>query len=455
MLLIPYAMLGQVCQFFASEITGPSNACAHVGNRGQVATYSVNATDASAFAWILPAQATLLSGQGTNRILVRYRIAFMEGAISVQISNACGGAGTSRTIQIGKVSPDAPPSMDGPSLVCDVIDAGVPVTYTIPVVPGATQYRWSVPTYATLVSGQGTNSIQILYSSKFRTGNIRVRSISACGASANLVYGVNWRGPGRPGAIAGQNRGICGDNNIIEYNIAPVRNASSYSWTTDVPGAVIDNQGTKAIINFPAFSTGAVNVSAAGLCLISGVRSLAVSSRGFDPDSVSGPTLVCEGAVQTFSVDSVAGATLYNWTVPEGFIINSGNGSASINVTIGPNGGAVTVRASTACDGGAPVSKEVQVDEECVPEPPDCKLTIFPNPTSGLLNLNWCAVEDGCYHIYVTDAITGCVLYCKMGKYQAGDNSISADVSNLKDGYYILYVTTNEFKHNERIEVKH
>ncbi|HMG89751.1 MAG TPA: hypothetical protein VK589_06820, partial [Chryseolinea sp.] len=160
-LLAPSVMHAQVCQFTASQITGPSNACAHVGNSGQPATYSVNTTDASAFVWTLPAQATLLSGQGTNTILVRFKNDFTGGTISVQISNACGGDGASRTIQIGKVRPAAPLSVNGPPVICEL---GVPVNYIISAVPGATQYNWAVPSNSTLVSGQGTTSITVLFS---------------------------------------------------------------------------------------------------------------------------------------------------------------------------------------------------------------------------------------------------------------------------------------------------
>jgi hypothetical protein len=451
-LLIPFAMHAQVCQFTAGEITGPSNACAYTGSSGQIATYSVVTTDASAFTWQLPTNATLQSGQGTNTILVKYKNDFTGGAISVQIGNACGGDGASRTIQVGKMRPPAPLSMDGPTVVCDLIDSGVPAVYTISAVPGATGYRWIVPDYATLVNGQGTTSITILFSSQFRSGNVQVGSVSPCGTSANLKYYVSATGPGRPGPIAGKTHGICGDNNIIEYSIEPVRDATSYLWSTNVPGAAVDNQGIKAIITFPFFSSGSVSVLALGACPTNAWSSIAVSSKGATPDSVRGPELVCAGSVQIFSVDLVDGATDYDWTVPEGSIINSGNGSPSINVTIGQVGGMVTVRASSECDAGTPVSKDLQV-EEC--EPPTCEVSVFPNPTSGLFNVNFCATLDGVYNIYVTDVITGQILYHINGNYQAGENVIGADISNLGDGYYVLYLVTEEIVHHENLVLDH
>jgi hypothetical protein len=451
MLLTSFAIHGQVCQFTASEITGPSNACAYTGSSGQTAIYSVVTTDASTFFWQLAANATLQSGQGTNTIQVKFKNEFTAGAISVQIGNACGGDGASRTIQVIKLRPVPPLSMSGPAALCELIDSGTPAIYTISPVAGATEYRWSVPDYTTIVSGQGTTSISVLFSADFSGGNIMVSSVSACGTSANLKYFVNSIGPRRPGPISGTTFGICGDNNVIEYNIQPVNNATSYLWTTSVPGAVVDNQGTKAIITFPFFKTGSVTVTALGACPVSG-RSLAVSSRTVGPDSIRGPKLVCAGTDQIFNVDAVEGATQYEWTVPEGSIINSGNGSQTINVTVGEVGGVVTVRASSECDPGDLVSKDVEV-EECAP--PTCDVSVFPNPTSGLFNVNFCATLDGVYNIYVTDVITGQILYHISGNYQAGENLIGADISNLGDGYYALYLVTEEIVHHENLVLDH
>jgi hypothetical protein len=452
MLLAPFVMHAQVCQFTASEISGPTNSCPYTGTNGQIAIYSVETPDASTFSWQLPPSVTLLSGQGTNTIQVKYKNDFTQGAIWVEIGNACGGEAATRTIQVVEVLPAAPTSMTGPPIVCDLVDADETETYSISPVPGATEYRWSVPSYTTIASGQGTTSITVLFSSDFRSGNIMVRSVSLCGTSDNLKYSVNSVGPGRPGPISGATFGICGDNNVIEYSIDPVRNATSYSWTTSVPGAVVDNQGTKAIITFPIFSSGSVTVLPLGACPVRG-RSITVSSRTVGPDSIRGPKLVCAETDQIFSVDPVAGANQYEWTVPDGSIITSGNGSPTINVTVGQVGGVVTVRASSECDEGDLVSKDLQV-EDCTPEPP-CLATVFPNPTSGLFNVNFCATQDGVYNLYVTDVITGQILYQISGNYQAGENVIGADISNLGDGYYVLYLVTEEIVHHENLVLDH
>ncbi|MFV5689057.1 PKD-like domain-containing protein [Flavobacterium sp. ZT3R25] len=72
---------------------------------------------------------------------------------------------------------------------------------------------------------------------------------------------------------------------------------------------------------------------------------------------ISGPTAVCPIASTTYSVSAVSGATLYTWTVPTGWVINSGQGTISINATatgsatIGNNQN-ISVQVSNPCGTG-------------------------------------------------------------------------------------------------------
>lgn len=64
---------------------------------------------------------------------------------------------------------------------------------------------------------------------------------------------------------------------------------------------------------------------------------------------VSGPTILCQGqAGVVYSITPVSGAT-YNWTVPTGATIVSGQGTASITVNFGSSGGQVCVTVNAPC----------------------------------------------------------------------------------------------------------
>jgi hypothetical protein len=57
-------------------------------------------------------------------------------------------------------------------------------SFSVAAIPGATSYTWTVPTGASIVSGQGTNSVVVNYG--LLTGNqtIKVYATNACGVSS-------------------------------------------------------------------------------------------------------------------------------------------------------------------------------------------------------------------------------------------------------------------------------
>ncbi len=67
------------------------------------------------------------------------------------------------------------------------------------------------------------------------------------------------------------------------------------------------------------------------------------------PAAITGSSQVSYFQTTTYSVSAVSGATLYEWTVPPGATINSGQGTTSISVTFGSSAGSVCVSASGLC----------------------------------------------------------------------------------------------------------
>jgi hypothetical protein len=72
------------------------------------------------------------------------------------------------------------------------------------------------------------------------------------------------------------------------------------------------------------------------------------------PGAISGNNPVCAGSTHTYTISTVPLATSYTWTVPAGAVINSGQGSTSINVTFGSTSGNISVYASNSC-GDSPI----------------------------------------------------------------------------------------------------
>lgn len=86
---------------------------------------------------------------------------------------------------------------------------------------------------------------------------------------------------------------------------------------------------------------------------------------------ISGPSHVCPGAVVNYSIPGVPNAGAYNWTAPNGWLINgqsspqqilAGDNGNMVQITIGPNGGTICVQAVNSCyQNGPSICKTITV----------------------------------------------------------------------------------------------
>jgi hypothetical protein len=446
------------CSFTIENIAGPANACNYSGAAGSVATYSVQATDASGFHWTLPARAFLISGQGTNTIKVKYANSFVSGTISVSVAGACDSAVVTKTLAIQKSAPALPGAIEGPVSACSFVGTGELVTYTIAPVEDATSYSWVLPAKTTLVSGQGTNSVTLKFNTGYVTSSIKVKAISLCGNSALQTLRIASIPPIRPGAITGDMYSICGADSAATYSIAPVLFATEYIWSTNVGAVITSDSSTTATIHFPAFTSAVISVSAANSCGVSPAKTLTVYSRPDRPGTIAGPEEACIGSVQWFSVDSVAGASLYQWTFPKGSVIQSGAGTPSVAVLIGNSSGTIRVMASNDCGISLSSTRTLSV-EHCVVDAAardagEKQVAVYPVPTEKNLAVSFTTTESESFKIYVTDLITGAVVLETNATSVAGQNTYNVNLSALKNGFYFIHVISPSINHNQRIEVK-
>ncbi len=324
-------------------ITGTTPVCP-----GNTFTYSiVPVANTDTYNWTAPANATIASGQGTNSVQVAINAGFVSGNLTVSGSN-CSGNGAIRSYAIGTVTA-VPTSISGPvSAVC----AGSTQSYTSPSVTGAAGYLWTVPSGASVVSGQGTNAVQVTFPTNFASGSISVRSTTACFASANRSITVAAL-PALPGKIVGPAIGVCGGSTRT-YSVTGL-SGLTYNW--EVPaGALIQNgQGTNGVeVLFPlGYVSGIVRVQAQNGCGLSSFRALTVNALPATPGIISGAAVNACGGTYTYLVSAVASAISYNWTLPAGWILQTNNGT-SITVSIPANfvSGNLTISASNTCGTG-------------------------------------------------------------------------------------------------------
>jgi PKD-like domain/Secretion system C-terminal sorting domain len=143
------------------------------------------------------------------------------------------------------------------------------VTYTANVCSGATSYQWTVPTGVTIVSGQGTASITVNFSSSIGNNSscgspsICVRSGNNCGWSAYQCVSLQII-PATPVSISGS-AAPC-RNQVAAYSIAAVNGATSYVWTVPSGCTIQSGQGTTSITVLMGSTSGSVGVRAVNAC---------------------------------------------------------------------------------------------------------------------------------------------------------------------------------------------
>ena len=193
-------------------------------------------------------------------------------------------------------------------------------------------------------------------------------------------YGVyictSTSAPATPGPIAGPND-VCA-NSTVTYSIATVTGASIYNWVVPAGAVINTGQGSTTISVTWSVAGGNVTVNAGNCFGTSAVQTLTVTlstAAPTAPGSITGSSSVCSGGSSGYSIAAVAGAASYNWTVPSGSTITSGQGSVSINVNFGNNSGNISVTATNGC--GASAASTLAV-------------TVSPPPTFTGLAANYC-----------------------------------------------------------------
>jgi gliding motility-associated-like protein len=322
---------------------------------GQI--YSITpVTDATTYTWTVPTGWTITSGSGTTSITVSTGAAGQNGNITVTAGNSCGtSTPSSLAVTVSAGAPSQPGAITGTATQCPGLTDQI---YSISSVTDADTYTWTVPTGWLIVSGQGTVSITVTSGISGQDGVISVTSGNSCGTStpSTLAVTVSPGAPSQPGAITGTTAQCPGVTGQI-YSISPVTNATTYTWTVPTGWTVTNGAGSTSITvtSGLAGQNGNITVTAGNTCGESTASSLAVTvSPGppSQPGPISGTVLQCPGLTgQIYSVSTVADATTYTWTVPAGWTITGGAGTASITVTTGSSGqnGNISVTAGNSC----------------------------------------------------------------------------------------------------------
>jgi threonine synthase len=323
---------------------------------GAQVTYSISAIPGAAtYNWTVPPGWIINGGNGTTSLLVT--VINTGGNVSVTSGNTCGiSSPQSLSVTLG-TSPAQPGTIaTNNSSPCN----GAQVTYSISAIPGAATYNWTVPPGWIINGGNGTTSLLVTVINT--GGNVSVTSGNTCGISSPQSLSVTLGTvPAQPGTIATNNSSPCNGAQVT-YSISAIPGAATYNWTVP-PGWIINGgNGTTSLLVTVINTGGNVSVTSGNTCGISSPQSLSVTlgTSPAQPGTIAtNNSSPCNGAQVTYSISAIPGAATYNWTVPPGWIINGGNGTTSLLVTVINTGGNVSVTSGNTCGISSPQSLSV------------------------------------------------------------------------------------------------
>ncbi|MBL0031909.1 MAG: T9SS type A sorting domain-containing protein [Bacteroidetes bacterium] len=166
-------------------MTGPSTALCGVSG----VTYSIGAVGtATSYTWTTTPEIAIQSVAPDGlSVVVDFLPSFTNtGTICVSANNGCG-ASTQRCFIVS--ARPATPVVTGPTSVCKSQSA---VGYSIPIIPTASSYTWSVTGGAT-ISPSGTSALVNYTTATSSSAIVRVNAINGCGASqpGTVIVNVN------------------------------------------------------------------------------------------------------------------------------------------------------------------------------------------------------------------------------------------------------------------------
>jgi hypothetical protein len=211
-------------------------------------------------------------------------------------------------------------------------------------------YTWTVPSGASITSGQGTNSIVVSYSGSAVSGTIGVTASNSCGSS-NATLSVTVIAAPVTAPITG-NTSVCLNQTGVGYS-TPAQSGMTYTWTVPSGVNITAGAGTNSITTTWTSSavSGLVQLQIGNSCgTLTSSTAVTVSSAPTTP-TVTGTATLCAGATGViYSITAQSGAS-YVWTVPANVTITGGQGTNSITTTWSANAvsGSVSVAVTKSC----------------------------------------------------------------------------------------------------------
>ncbi len=329
----------------------------------------------------------------TSNTLYHFRVCASNIA-----GSSCGG---DLTFTTGCPLPAPAGTITGTASVCQ---GACSIAYSVPSIPNATSYIWSLPPNATITSGVNTNSITVCYALNSTSGNITVYGSNVCGngASSSLVITVN---PIPTVTLSGPTPVCTGTTGSVYTTEAGM---SNYIWSVSaggIPtaGGTLTSNTVTVTWNTVGPQTVSVNYTTAGGCTASAPTVFNVTVNPRPTPTITGPSTACAPSTGNIYTTQ-AGMTNYTWTVSGSGSITAGLGTNAITVswnTAGPQTVCVNYTNGSGCSASVPGCYAVTINARPVPTitgPASACVGVFGmvyTTEAGMTGYNWSLSAGG------------------------------------------------------------
>ncbi len=250
-----------------------------------------------------------------------------------------------------------------------------------------------------------------------------------------LIYATKLQGKGN----------LC-SGGIDTFFVNAWDDITNYTWKIPPQCSLVSNFNDSIVIAVPeGFKSGILIAGAINICGTGVPDTTHLFGRPLLPANIRGPRKVF--ANQAGVIYSVADInTNYNWIVPDGAIIQYGQGTSSISVNWGSVAGIISVNSYNEC-GEAPTRKELEVtlkssfnaaNQNATSESLiNNKAVVFPNPANDVATIKFNSSKQTNYIAELVD-MNGKILLQKKITAKQGLNMMNIDVSNYPAGIYLI-----------------
>ena len=363
-----------------------------------------------AYAWTLPTGWSIAAGQGTPALLVTAPTGYdVSGPATVKVSNSQGGASTFGLLELTTVAAPVP-TLTTVTATPNPVPAGASTILTAVAAGGAgapLAYTWTVPSGWTIVSGQGTAALTVKAPAAYgNQGQCSVLVDNGQGGAVDGAVVVTTVSDPVPAlnALNARPDPVAAGGTMTLQAVA-TGDTVSYAWTVPSGWTIASGQGTSTLAVTAPDAYGAagdvtVTVANPAGATVNGL--IAVGTLGDPLPTLSAiavsPSPAGRGATVTFSA-TAAGAPgdklSYGWTLPGGWSIQSGQGTANLTATAPDQYAADGSALLTVSSPAGTASGQIGVGTASDPLPALGPLTASPNPVPAGATTNLTAAATG------------------------------------------------------------